>query len=104
MIDPLRKAFLQQRATAKYRGIAWRLEYWEWLQIWQDSGRLHERGTKSGQWVMGRNGDVGAYETGNVKIIQVGTNNTLAVIGRHRKAREAGKYQGFRKQPVLTIQ
>jgi hypothetical protein len=36
--DPLRRAFKQQKAGAKHRGIPWRLEHWEWLQIWQDSG------------------------------------------------------------------
>jgi hypothetical protein len=47
MTDPLFKRFNQQRHTAKQRGIPWRLEFWEWLQIWQDSEHLHERGTRA---------------------------------------------------------
>ena len=85
---PIYRRFKQQQSQAKVRGIEWRLEYWEWLQIWQDSGHLEERGTGKGQWVMGRNGDAGAYETGNVKIICVETNNSEAqkIRRAHRQA------------------
>jgi hypothetical protein len=75
MSDPVRFAYRKQKAQAKQRGIEWRLEYWEWLQIWQDSGHLDERGKLSGQWVMARNGDVGPYSANNVKIVHCETNN-----------------------------
>ena len=84
--DPVRQAFTLQRCRARTRGIEWKLEYWEWLQIWQDSGHLHERGVRGGEWVMGRNGDVGPYALGNVKIIRVETN-----------ASDAAKYRRMRK-------
>lgn len=41
-MDQYRNRFNQQRSAAKTRGIPWELEYWEWLQIWEDSGHLHE--------------------------------------------------------------
>jgi hypothetical protein len=44
MADPLYGRFLEQRRRAKCRGIAWELPYWQWLQIWEESGRLPERG------------------------------------------------------------
>jgi hypothetical protein len=46
----------------------------EWLQIWQDSGHLHERGPRKGQYVMCRYGDKGAYKRGNVRVASVEEN------------------------------
>lgn len=76
--------FLEQRRTAKQRRISWELPYWEWLQIWQDSGHLADRGRHKGEWVMGRNGDRGAYRADNVKIIRAETNNEAAGRGKRR--------------------
>ena len=76
--DPIHTRFIEQRKQARQRGIQWDLPYWEWLQIWQDSGQLADRGRKGGQWVMGRNGDRGPYAADNVKIIRCETNNSGA--------------------------
>jgi hypothetical protein len=84
MSDPIYQRFRTQKNHARQRGIPWRLPYWEWLQIWQDSGHLNDRGRNGGQWVMGRNGDVGAYEFGNVKIIRCETNNSGAAFRKHQ--------------------
>jgi hypothetical protein len=46
-VDPLLQRFLQQRSQAKQRGIPWQLEFWQWLEIWQASGHLEERGRSS---------------------------------------------------------
>lgn len=91
MSDPY-KCFLIQRRGARQRRIAWELPYWQWLQIWEESGHLLERGTRAGQWVMGRNGDSGPYAYGNVKIIRVETNNRDAQIAKRakRSSRPAG--------------
>ena len=64
----LYNAFLTQISNADRRGIEFRLTFEEWLQVWQDSGRLSERGRKKGQYVMSRCGDEGPYAIGNVKI------------------------------------
>jgi hypothetical protein len=87
MADPLFVRFKKQRERARQRGIPWRLEYWEWLQIWQDSDHVDERGRRSGEWVMGRNGDRGAYEASNVKIIRCETNNSVAQDAKKAKRR-----------------
>src|SRR6516225_9333463 len=81
--DPIYRRFRQQRTQAKVRGIEWELPYWEWLQIWQDSGHLDERGRRKGQWVMARNGDIGPYAAWNVKIVYSDTNNEQNARGRH---------------------
>jgi len=82
--NPLLQCFQQQRGAAKHRSIPWKLPYWEWLQIWQESGHLEERGCYKGEWVMARNGDKGAYEAGNVKIVRCETNNREARAGKPR--------------------
>lgn len=82
--DPPRQAFLVQRHQAGLRKIEWQLEYWEWLQIWQDSGHLHERGKRHGEWVMARKGDIGPYSAENVKIVRCETNNSQGQIAKSR--------------------
>ena len=77
--DELYQRFCEQKACAKRRGIPWLLPYWQWLQIWQDSGHLDERGRFKDCWVMGRNGDAGPYAEGNVKIIRAETNNEQGI-------------------------
>jgi hypothetical protein len=75
--EPPRKIVKRQYGTqysdhkkrAKLRGIPFRLTYEQWLKIWEDSGHLHERGTRRGQYVMARNGDKGPYAIGNVRIV-----------------------------------
>jgi hypothetical protein len=61
--------YLVHRGHAKRRGIDFLLSYEEWFQIWQESGHLHERGYRKGQYCMARFGDVGPYVVGNVHII-----------------------------------
>jgi len=69
-----RPAFITQRSNAKKRGIAWELTFEQWLKIWQDSGHLHLRGTRSGHYCMARNNDTGPYAVDNVKIISAAQN------------------------------
>lgn len=64
---PFRK-FKEQAKAAKQRGIEWQLTYEQWLEIWMESGKWHQRGKRIGQYVMSRKGDVGAYAVGNVFI------------------------------------
>jgi hypothetical protein len=87
MVDPLYSRFLEQRSKAKQRGIAWQLPYWEWLQIWEESGHLPERGRRKGEFVMARNRDRGPYAAAKVRIIRVETNNYQATLGRPKRPR-----------------
>ena len=61
--------FTDHRHRAKRRKIKFLLTLGEWLRIWTDSGHLHERGCRKGQYCMARIGDKGPYSIGNVKII-----------------------------------
>ena len=71
-------AYSTQKSAAKIRGIAWLLTFEEWLEIWEQSGNLHLRGPKIGQYCMARYGDVGPYAVGNVRIILSSENHIEA--------------------------
>lgn len=74
VLSKLRIAYSTQKCTSRLRGIAFLLTFDEWLKEWIDSGHLHERGCKKGNYVMARFGDTGPYAVGNVKIITCGEN------------------------------
>lgn len=76
------KAFYQQRAAAKMRGVAFDLTFEQWFAIWSRSGKLSDRGCKTGQYVMARYNDVGPYAVGNVKIIRHAENTQEGRFGR----------------------
>lgn len=65
----IKTAFCSHRTDAKRRNITFNLTFEEWLAIWEQSGHLHERGTRKGQYCMARFGDVGSYAIDNVRII-----------------------------------
>jgi hypothetical protein len=99
----LRHDFRSQKSSAKIRGIPFELTFEEWLQIWQDSDHLHERGRKKGQYCMARFGDIGPYAVWNVKIILHGENVSDGQTGRIRDpvivARGAAKRKGQKMSP-----
>jgi hypothetical protein len=71
----VRAGFEFQRWDAGRRGIGFELSYEQWLDIWQKSGHLDERGPRKGQYVMARIGDNGSYAVGNVEIITAEQNH-----------------------------
>jgi hypothetical protein len=78
--------------------VEMRLTFDEWLKIWLDSGHWHERGRAG--YVMARNGDVGHYEVGNVRIITSAENISMANTGRivGETQREASRANGRRNK------
>ena len=68
LANPQRRAYINQKARAKNRGIPFRLTFDQWWKVWLDSGYLPERGRRKDKYNMARYGDVGAYEIGNVYI------------------------------------
>jgi hypothetical protein len=68
----MHKAFMrwrEQRYNADHRGIPFELTLADWLSIWIGSGHYHQRGRRSGQYVMSRPGDTGPYSVDNVTIV-----------------------------------
>jgi len=64
----LMSKYKMQKQNATARGIPFLLSYEQWLNIWVDSGKLHERGRGANKFCMCRYGDIGSYEVGNVFI------------------------------------
>jgi hypothetical protein len=80
----------QQKYRAKRRGVSYELNFKQWLKIWQDSGHLHERGHRQGQYVMARFFGRGSYEIGNVRIITAEDNTHLiSAEARARRVRNS---------------
>ena len=69
-----RSRYTQQKSHARSRGIGFELTFEQWWSIWQESEKWVQRGKAVGCFCMARNGDVGAYEIGNVAIVEVGAN------------------------------
>src|SRR5262245_42046593 len=106
-----RRAFTLQRRQAAERGILFELTWEEWLLIWQTSGKLSQRGKRSGQYCMARYGDTGPYAVWNVRIITVNQNNSEqapAMLGRpvsaetRRRQSEARKGKPTRLGAILS--
>jgi hypothetical protein len=69
--------YKMQQRNATERGIPFLLTYEEWLKIWNDSGKLEQRGRGANKFCMCRVGDLGSYEVGNV-FIGTGRENVRA--------------------------
>jgi len=65
--NPKKYAYLGQRHTSKQRGIEFNLTFEEFVEFWGND--FERRGTGYGQLQMGRYGDVGAYEVGNIYMV-----------------------------------
>lgn len=61
------RRFNEHRNHARFRGVEWKMNLWEWWTIWQQSGKWDQRGSGQG-YVMCRKGDLGPYAVGNVFI------------------------------------
>lgn len=59
------------------------LTFEEWLNIWEESGKISLRGNRGGQYVMSRYHDKGDYEVGNVHITLFENNIAEGNVTRH---------------------
>jgi hypothetical protein len=74
MKHPFWRKYRIARADAATRGIEFLFTFDEWLDCWERSGHLHERGRCKGQYQMARIGDTGPYAPWNVKICTIEEN------------------------------
>ena len=83
--------FHEQRRAAGQRGVEWQLDFRQWLEIWQTSGHLHQRGRCKGDYQMCRMGDRGGYASSNVFIgpMEVNASEAQATKQRIRLERQA---------------
>lgn len=66
-------AFKQHQRNAKRRKISWELNFEQWWNIWQSSGKWNLRGPGPG-YCMARKKDIGPYSVENVYICTIGQN------------------------------
>lgn len=81
--------YIRQRQNARLRAIPWKLNFKEWIEIWEASGKFDLRGRGNG-YAMCRTNDQGAYEVGNVRIATNSENIKEAI----KVARTSGKKWG----------
>jgi len=74
--NPEKAGYRSHKTRAKHRGIAFTLTFEEWWEIWRDSGKWEQRGSRTAQYVMARHKDRGAYAIGNVRICTAAENHT----------------------------
>jgi len=69
-----------QKCSANQRNIDWYFTYESWIEWWGDD--IVNRGRNSGQLVMARNGDTGAYHPDNVYKATTKENHNEAHLGK----------------------
>lgn len=79
----LEKAYNIQRSRAGQRGLVM-MSFEEWLTVWEDSGKLSQRGRGKGKYCMCRNNDTGNYTPDNVFIGLFTDNVSDAAIMQER--------------------
>ena len=73
--NPFRKGYWDHKSRARMRGIPFLMTFEEWRNIWIESGKFNQRGHYPDNYCMARNGDVGPYAMGNVRICTRRENN-----------------------------
>lgn len=87
-LETPRGKYSRHRANAKRRGVSFTLTFEEWWSVWATSRRWPHRGNTRNKYCMARNGDVGGYDPGNVRIAKW-TRNTAERNRTVRKKRAA---------------
>lgn len=104
----LQRAYSDHAAGCRYKRdaagnpVEMRLTFEEWLHIWVESGKLHLRGCRRGQYVMSRTLDLGHYEVGNV-FIQETSNNVRDAQRGKKLSDEQRAAVGAAKSKPCTI-
>ena len=88
-MDQWHQKYHQHKNRTERRGIPFELTFKQWLEVWQDSGHLNERGSGQGRWVMARFFGSGSFKIGNVRIIRAEDNNShlISADARARRVR-----------------
>ena len=83
-LQGLFRRYHEQRRAAEQRGIEWQFTFKSWLETWADSGHLHERGRRRGQFQMCRFEDFGPYASSTVRIDRMEANASEAQATKQR--------------------
>jgi hypothetical protein len=87
-----------QKNNAKRRSVDFKLTFEQWWDWWQSTGHYSKRGRGKGKFCMGRIGDTGAYELGNIYCSTYEGNTSAAqkgkAISRKTKDKMSLSHQG----------
>jgi hypothetical protein len=103
--DSISYRFERQKRSAGDRQIDWNLTFPQWLSVWNESGKLSERGRGKIKYVMARFRDLGAYEIGNVAIITNSQNSMdcRAEVKRRGHLCEDGYWRYSEKPASVSV-
>lgn len=105
----LKSAYASQKFSAAKRNIGWELTFDEWLDVWETSGHLANRGRGKEKHLMGRKGDTGPYSIDNIEIITAEESERQRVLnGKNTTGKNNGMYGRKGKlhpnsRPVLNL-
>lgn len=95
--------FAAHKRRAKLKGIPFLMTFDQWWALW--APHWDKRGVGRGSMVMARNGDIGAYEVGNVRITTNEANISEAHKGKPwswcRTRKPTGRPRGKLAGPLL---
>lgn len=100
--NPDKRAWQLHRNNAKQRGIEFKLTFEEWFCWWMETGHYMERGREVGKYVMGRKGDKGAYELGNIECVLANENSRAPHAGKPKSEEWKAKLRETRAKKNLT--
>lgn len=100
--NPDKHKWQLHRTNAKMRGIEFKLTFEEWFCWWMDTGHYMERGREVGKYVMGRIGDKGAYELGNIECVQAQKNSVAPHVGKPKSEEWKEALRKTRRAKNLT--
>jgi hypothetical protein len=69
-LRPWRGYYIQQKALAKRKGIAFTVSFEDWLEVWQNSGLMHLRARSRRGAVMGRKDDAQPWCKDNLEVLE----------------------------------
>lgn len=75
------KSGVKRRKAKDGSAIPFNLTFDEWWNWWQATGHYHERGNGKDKYCMGRYGDSGPYELGNIYCITNSQNAREGTLG-----------------------
>jgi len=97
------RAFQEQRSGAKKRGIEWQLTWEEWLNWWESTGQINNRGKYKGQYVMCRHGDTGPYSLSNIYCDLTDNNSRLPGMRQKGIAKHYTVHNKDKGRPVKIL-
>lgn len=99
--DP-REAYNGHASTSAARGVPFNLTFEQWWELWEP--HYDRRGVASADMCMGRVGDSGGYDLGNVRIITSRANHLERASIRRASVLDAGRLPASERSPGMDTE